>query len=94
LDNILITNKGENYTCKIIDFGASKKFDFGIGKTMSQLKGTVRLFPSCSNLISKLFYIAPEIFLGKYNEKCDVWSLGILLYVLLCGYPPFRGQTR
>ena len=31
---------------------------------------------------------------GDYNEKCDIWSLGIILYILLCGYPPFFGQNE
>lgn len=42
----------------------------------------------------QIYYIAPEVINKFYNNKCDVWSLGILLYVLLSGNAPFLGKEN
>lgn len=42
-------------------------------------------------LVGTSYYIAPEILKGDYNEKCDIWSLGVILYILVTAVPPFDG---
>ena len=75
---------------KVVDFGISKIFDPSLANLQKDLQGDNKL-KKMDSQIGTLFFISPEILKGSYNEKCDIWSLGIILYYLLCGYPPFEG---
>lgn len=76
-ENVLI-DKELNNTLKIIDFGTSIQIQ--PGEFLTNTHGTS-------------YYIAPEVLNKKYNEKCDVWSIGVIMYILLSGKPPFDGAN-
>ena len=80
-ENILIENLDERkkdfFNVKIIDFGTG---EINKHKMLSEKTGTA-------------YYIAPEVINNCYNEKCDMWSCGVILYILLCGCPPFSADT-
>jgi len=44
-------------------------------------------------VLGTAYYIAPEILKGNYDEKCDIWSIGVILYIILSGIPPFNGKN-
>jgi calcium-dependent protein kinase len=75
-ENLLLDSKHNN-TIKVIDFGTSSEFE--AGSKMKEIYGTA-------------YYIAPEVLSFDYNEKCDIWSIGVILYILLSGRPPFDGN--
>jgi len=78
-ENILIEQEEENgLKIKIIDFGCAKILD-------KNKKEKV--------IIGSSYYMAPEVLLKNYTEKCDLWSCGVIMYILLSGRPPFSGKN-
>ena len=76
-ENIMLESPNSSLI-KIIDFGNS-----------SICTKDQRL----TNKFGSVYYVAPEVLNSSYNEKCDVWSLGVILYLLLTGKPPFNGNS-
>jgi calcium-dependent protein kinase len=77
-ENILIEKReNSNYNIKIIDFGTAKIYE----KNKNEKK-----------VIGSAYYIAPEVLTENYNQMCDLWSCGVILYILLSGRAPFSGK--
>jgi len=79
-ENILISSMGDNFQLKLIDFGLSK--------VLKTLNGLMK------DKVGTVYYMAPEVLQGKYNIKCDVWSCGVILFIMLCGSPPFYAKDE
>lgn len=75
-ENILLDSK-RRYNTKLVDFGSSWRIEEG--KRFQHMVGTA-------------YYIAPEVLLNDYDQKCDIWSIGVILFMMLTGNPPFDGK--
>eukprot|EP01133_Synstelium_polycarpum_P006816 gene6816-7921_t len=79
-ENLLCSGDGDDMTIKIADFGLSKIF--GTGEALETSCGT----PD---------YVAPEVLTGgSYDNAVDMWSIGVITYILLCGFPPFYASSQ
>ena len=76
LENFLFSSTSENSELKMIDFGLSKHFKYG--EELHEAVGTP-------------YTVAPEVIRGSYDEKCDLWAIGVITFLLLSGDSPFGG---
>jgi len=73
-----VPNSVEELNLKLIDFGTS---------VAVPESGRLR------EAIGTMYYMAPEVLDRRYDSKCDIWSLGVILFIIIAGYPPFGGDT-
>lgn len=78
-ENFLFVNEDEESPLVSIDFGLSVFFKPG---------------EKFYDTVGSAYYMAPEVLRKKYDQGCDVWSAGIIIYILLCGVPPFWDETE
>jgi len=80
-ENILFSSLEpiEHGTLKLIDLGSACMFH----------KGQVMRTKAGSS-----YFVAPQVLSGRYDHSSDLWSCGIIMHILLCGYPPFYGETE
>lgn len=78
-ENILFESEEQDSPVKLIDFGLSRRHSRGDALM--------------TNPVGTAYYMSPELLKGKYDASCDIWSVGVVAYILICGYPPFNGDT-
>lgn len=81
-ENILLASKQNNTVIKLGDFGCSRRFE----------PGTMSLFTLCGSPQ----YVAPELYTHEngYDERCDLWSAAVVIYVIMGGYAPFDAEDH
>ncbi|CAL0333186.1 unnamed protein product [Lupinus luteus] len=78
-ENFLLTSKDESAAVKATDFGLSIFIEEGV---------------MYKEIVGSAYYVAPEVLRRNYGKEIDVWSAGVILYILLCGVPPFWAETE
>ncbi|KAK1434990.1 hypothetical protein QVD17_00745 [Tagetes erecta] len=78
-ENFLFVDENEDSPLKTIDFGLSVFF---------------KPAETFVDVVGSPYYVAPEVLLKRYGPEADIWSAGVILYILLCGVPPFWGESE
>ena len=85
LENIMISDIEKDINTGI-DYFWIKIIDFGTAKIFKKSKNE-------KAVVGSSYYIAPEVLKQKYNEKCDTWSIGVIMYMIIVGKAPFDGEN-
>lgn len=93
LENILYETKDPDSEIKIIDFGLSLKHKLK-QESIASHSGNGPKNLKQTTMVGTPYYMAPEIFSGNYDERCDMWSLGVIMHLLLTGQPPFYSDEK
>ncbi|KAL3532193.1 hypothetical protein ACH5RR_005714 [Cinchona calisaya] len=78
-ENFLFVNEKEDSPIMTIDFGLSMFFKPG---------------EKFTDVVGSPYYVAPEVLCKRYGPEADIWSAGVMIYILLCGVPPFWGESE
>ena len=87
-ENFMFKSNDKESKLKLIDFGLSRSY-YHYDDSLGLLGKLVRM----KTYAGTAFFIAPEVITHNYTELCDMWSAGVILYTMLCGYPPFYGEN-
>ena len=77
-----LINEMCNYEIKILDFGSAK------------MKKKGKIYEKLHGVTGTVYYCSPEVIKEKYDFECDEWACGVMMYILLTGYPPFMGENE
>lgn len=78
-ENFLLADKSQEANIKATDFGLSVFFKDG---------------QEFTDIVGSAYYVAPEVLRRRYSKEADIWSCGVMLYILLSGVPPFYGDNE
>ena len=94
MENVLFLDNTQDSPIKVIDFGLSESIQispFNLSEIISGYKNNNMIM---TGSVGTPHYISPEVLQGQYNQKCDLWSAGVILYAMLSGSFPFDGDTN
>ena len=79
LENFIFENESDESDLKLIDFGLSQ---------------FTKPYEILNAQVGTPYYVAPEVLTGSYGISCDIWSIGVIAFMLLYGVPPFNGKDE